>query len=101
MRVVVTGATGNHGTAVLKALKDTPEITEITGVARRLPDTTSEPYVGCDWQSADVTEDDLSGIFRGADAVIHLAWLIQPNNRRELLRDVNVCLLYTSPSPRD
>lgn len=90
MRVVVTGATGNHGTAVLKALQQTPEITAVTGLARRLPDTTAEPYNGCEWVAADVTADPLAEIFRGADAVIHLAWLIQPNDRRELLRRVNV-----------
>lgn len=90
MRVVVTGATGNHGTAVLKALKQTPEVTEVVGLARRLPDTTVEPYAGCEWVTADVSKDDLAGIFRGADTVIHLAWLIQPNDRRELLREVNV-----------
>lgn len=98
MRVVVIGATGNAGTAVLRALKDTPEVTEIIGVARRLPDTTVEPYSGCRWESVDVAaastaEDvatELGEIFRGVDAVIHLAWLIQPNDDRELLRRVNV-----------
>lgn len=98
MRVVVVGATGNVGTAVLRALKDTPEVTEITGVVRRLPDDGVAPYEGCRWESVDIaaarTADDvveeLTGIFRGADAVIHLAWMIQPNDRRELLRRVNV-----------
>lgn len=102
MRVAVIGATGNAGTAVLRALKDTPEITEIIGVARRLPDPEIEPYAGCRFESVDIaaatTSDEaaeevvaeLAEIFRGVDAVIHLAWLIQPNSRRELLRRVNV-----------
>src|SRR5699024_1346132 len=29
-------------------------------------------------------------IFDDVDAVVHLAWLIQPNSKRELLRRVNV-----------
>lgn len=98
MRVVVIGATGNHGTAVLKALHSTPEVTQITGIARRLPDTESAPYADCRWETVDIAaasaaEDvipELTGIFQGADAVIHLAWLIQPNDRRELLHRVNV-----------
>lgn len=98
MKVTVIGATGNAGTAVLRALKETPEVTEITGIARRLPDLTVEPYVDCRWESVDIgaasTAEDsiaqLTEILRGQDAVIHLAWLIQPNDRRELLRRVNV-----------
>lgn len=98
MRVAVVGATGNVGTAVLRALHETPEVTEIIGVARRVPDIDIEPYQGCEWKSVDIaaasTVNDviaeLTDVFRGVDAVIHLAWLIQPNDQRELLRRVNV-----------
>lgn len=94
MRIVVIGATGNVGTAVLRALQDTPEVTTITGVARRLPDTTAEPYADCEWATVDIGAEDaptqLAQVLKGADAVIHLAWLIQPNDRRELLHRVNV-----------
>lgn len=98
MRVAVIGATGNAGTAVLRVLHDTPEVKEIVGVARRLPDTAVEPYAGCHWQSLDVADSEnpeatqaaLVELLRGMDAVIHLAWLIQPNEDREMLRQVNV-----------
>lgn len=98
MKVVVVGATGNVGTGTLRALHETPEVTEIVGISRRLPETGAAPYKGCEWHSVDIAaastaEDavaELSGIFEGADAVIHLAWLIQPNDQRELLRRVNV-----------
>ena len=98
MRIAVVGATGNTGTAVLRALHRHPEITEVVGIARRLPDTEIEPYDQCEWLSIDIaaasTEADavksLTDAFRGCDAVIHLAWLIQPNDRRELLERVNV-----------
>jgi len=43
MRIAVVGATGNTGTAVLRALHRHPEITEVVGIARRLPDTEIEP----------------------------------------------------------
>ena len=98
MRVAIVGATGNTGTAVLEALAATPEVTEVVGIARRMPDTTVAPYDGCDWRSIDVAAASpegeaiarLADAFEGADAVIHLAWLIQPNTERELLRRVNV-----------
>ncbi len=98
MRVAVIGATGNAGTAVLRALHETTEVTEIIGVARRLPDATAEPYADCRWESVDIaaastTHDvvaELTELFDGVDAVIHLAWLIQPNDQRDLLRRVNV-----------
>ncbi|MDR7330655.1 NAD-dependent epimerase/dehydratase family protein [Corynebacterium guangdongense] len=98
MRIAVVGATGNAGTAVLRAAHRHPEITEVVGIARRLPDQSIEPYDQAEWRSIDIAagtgEDEavaaLTEAFQGVDAVIHLAWLVQPNNRRELLRRVNV-----------
>lgn len=98
MRVAVVGATGNAGTAVLRALHRHSEVTEIVGIARRLPDQQIEPYNHCEWRSIDIAAAtneadaiaDLTEAFRGCDAVIHLAWMIQPNDRRDLLKRVNV-----------
>jgi nucleoside-diphosphate-sugar epimerase len=87
VRVLVTGATGNVGTSLLQRLAQDPAISEIVGLARRrteleLPRTT--------WVAADVARDDLVAHFRGADCVVHLAWLIQPSRVRETTRSVNV-----------
>ncbi|EKU47566.1 NAD-dependent epimerase/dehydratase family protein [Brevibacterium sp. LS14] len=98
MRVAVVGATGNVGTAVLDELAHTPEVSSVLGIARRLPDTDAAPYSESEWASIDigaaVSQDvaiaRLADAFTGADAVIHLAWLIQPNSDRTLLRRVNV-----------
>jgi len=87
MRVAVTGATGNVGTSVLRALTDDPAIDEIVGIARRRPQL-SVPKTT--WVTADVVRDDLASAFAGADAVIHLAWLIQPSRDRTTTRAVNV-----------
>jgi UDP-glucose 4-epimerase len=87
MRVVVTGATGNVGTAVLRALRRDPAVTEIVGIARRLPEQAID---GVELVAADVVSDDLVPLFRWAGAVIHLAWLIQPSRDRDLTRAVNV-----------
>jgi nucleoside-diphosphate-sugar epimerase len=87
MRVVVVGATGNVGTSLLRVLVEEPEVESVVGVARRLP---SLDLAKTEWVAADVMDADLVRIFRGADAVVHLAWLIQPSRDRNLLRRVNV-----------
>lgn len=87
MRVVVIGATGNVGLALTRALAQTDQVTEVVGVARRRPD---DRVPGARWIAADITRDPLEPIFAGADAVVHLAWLIQPSRRLDRLHAVNV-----------
>jgi nucleoside-diphosphate-sugar epimerase len=87
VRVVVTGATGNIGTSVLRSLQAQPEVERIDGIARRLPELTLDRVR---WQRADVAADDLEPLLSGADAVVHLAWLIQPSRDREQTRRTNV-----------
>ena len=98
MRVVITGATGHVGTALLKRLQqarlEAGADLEIVGVARREPEKHAAPYHGVEWCSVDIgnrtDQPALEKAFAGADAVVHLAWLIQPNHDRELLRRTNV-----------
>ena len=87
MRVVVTGATGNAGTSVLHALAQNPAIDDIVGLARRRPQL---ELPRTSWVTADIAADDLAAHFRGADCVVHLAWLIQPSRDRATTRAVNV-----------
>ncbi|MBD0349295.1 MAG: NAD-dependent epimerase/dehydratase family protein [Thermoleophilia bacterium] len=87
MRVVVVGATGNVGTSLLEALAREPQVESVLGVARRLPDAA---FAKTDWARADIATDDLVPLFRGAAAVVHLAWVIQPSHDAAFLRRVNV-----------
>ena len=87
MRIVVTGATGNVGTSVLRALGSEPAVDEIVGLARRRPDIAMPKTT---WVEADVVHSDLVPIFDGADAVIHLAWLIQPSRDEASMHATNV-----------
>ena len=87
MRVVVTGASGNVGTSVLEALGQEPAVEKIVGLARRVPEV-EMPKV--EWVGTDVVEDALEPHFEGADAVIHLAWAIQPGRDESVTERINV-----------
>ena len=87
MRVVVTGATGNVGTAVVRALIADERVERVVGISRRAPRWSPAKT---EWAQADVARDDLRPLVDGADAVIHLAWLIQPSRDGAELERVNV-----------
>jgi len=95
MRVVVVGASGNVGTALLRRLAREDQVDAVTGVARRVPGPDAgAPYDGVDWHAVDVGGPDavtrLTDVFAGAGAVVHLAWQIQPSHDRQALRHTNV-----------
>lgn len=91
MRIVVTGASGNVGTALLLKLGASGEH-QLVGISRRQPPG-APPYSWADWVTADVGAPDaartLSQAFAGADAVVHLAWVLQPTRDREEMRRTN------------
>jgi UDP-glucose 4-epimerase len=87
MKIVVTGATGNVGTSTVAALSASAEIDEIVGLARREP---AREQAKTSWLEANVLTADLAAIFAGADAVIHLAWAIQPSRDALTLERINV-----------
>ncbi len=87
MRVVVTGASGNVGTSLLRAFAEDGSVEEILGIARRRP---QQSFPKTEWAAADVERDGLVPLFRGADCVVHLAWLIQPSHDIDALRRTNV-----------
>jgi UDP-glucose 4-epimerase len=87
MRLVVVGASGNVGTSLLRAVVKDGLIDTVVGICRRLPQA---QFAKTTWVSADIASDDLVPHFRGADAVVHLAWQIQPSRDQERLWRVNV-----------
>lgn len=87
MRIAVTGATGNVGTSLIRALSHEPRVDTVVGIARRVPQVRLPKT---SWVQADVLHSDLAEIFRGADAVVHLAWLIQPSRDKRTLDAANV-----------
>jgi nucleoside-diphosphate-sugar epimerase len=93
MRVVITGASGNVGTALLHRLQASRTTHEIAGVCRR-PPLSGAPYEGVAWTALDLAASEavhtLVGVFRGADVVVHLAWGFQPSHDRAYLERVGV-----------
>lgn len=87
MRVVVVGATGNIGTAIVRALAEDPGVQSITGVARRAPDWQPPKTT---WAQADIGREDLTQIVSGADAVIHTAWAFHPSHHPTATWQTNV-----------
>src|SRR3954452_2695953 len=86
MQIVITGATGNIGTALLRRLDGGDH--ELVGSARRLPEpgpAGDDPFAGrIRWVAADLTDPASEAVLReaftGADAVVHLAWGFQPSH---------------------
>jgi UDP-glucose 4-epimerase len=87
MRVAVVGASGNVGTSLLAALADDGAVDSVLAIARRRPEL---EFTKTEWHEADIRTDDLTRLFRGADAVVHLAWAIQPSRDEPTLRSTNV-----------
>ncbi len=90
MRIVISGASGNVGTALLRAL---PAEHDIVGVVRR-PPAKRGVYQRVDWRALDLTEPDglaeLRRVFEGADVVVHLAWGFQPTRDTSYLTHLGV-----------
>jgi nucleoside-diphosphate-sugar epimerase len=90
MRIAITGASGNIGTALLRRLSGSGH--ELVGVARRIP--TGEPYRGVSWHSVDLAESDavtaLGAALDGVDTVVHLAWGFQPSHNVDYLYRLGV-----------
>jgi nucleoside-diphosphate-sugar epimerase len=92
--VAVTGASGNLGTALLRRLTAPGSgVAEVRGLARRRPPDVA-PYDGVRWHLADLGtvagDEALRDFLDGADAVVHLAWALQPGRHPDDLRRVNV-----------
>ncbi|MCV7282097.1 NAD-dependent epimerase/dehydratase family protein [Mycolicibacterium flavescens] len=91
MRIVITGASGNVGTALLQKLSGSDH--ELVGVVRRPPEPRGV-YESVRWHALDLAAPDadvaLRDVFAGADAVVHLAWGFQPTRNTEYLTRIGV-----------
>lgn len=92
-RIVVTGASGNVGLGVLRALALHVPEAEVIGICRR-PPTHGLIYDRVHWHVVDLSWPDavrqLEPAMRGADVVIHLALAVQPVRDEGSLYRANV-----------
>jgi UDP-glucose 4-epimerase len=87
VKVVVVGATGNVGLSLVRVLARERGIESVVAVARRRPEL---EIPKAEWVEADVVRSDLLPLVRGAEAVVHLAWRIQPSRDLNALWRTNV-----------
>lgn len=92
-RIVITGASGNVGTALLRRLTADHSYYEIVGISRRRPPS-DDLYRSAHWHELDLADPgvelELLKVFRGAACVVHLAWGFQPTRNRRYLDAVGV-----------
>jgi UDP-glucose 4-epimerase len=93
MRIAVTGLSGNVGTALLRRLAGVADPPSVLGIVRR-PPRAVPPYTVAEWASLDLARDDATGqlttLFEGVDAVVHLAWAFQPARNADYLARATV-----------
>lgn len=93
MRIVIIGASGNVGTALLRELATRADIGPVLGVCRRPPPPRG-PYGIAEWARVDVSvpgaADALTAVLRPGDVVVNLAWGFQPTRDPRYLERVGV-----------
>jgi nucleoside-diphosphate-sugar epimerase len=77
LTVAVTGPTGDIGRSLLRALERTPEVGQVSAMARRPFDPSAEGLGKTRYHRADVLDADaVREVIDGADVVVHLAFAI-------------------------
>ena len=89
MRIAVTGASGNLGSATLRRIAQEGTAHQVLGISRRAPRSGSTSWLELDLEAPSAV-GDLGAALRGHDAVVHLAWKLQPGHDEAQLRRTNV-----------
>ncbi|MBA2504640.1 MAG: alpha/beta fold hydrolase [Thermoleophilaceae bacterium] len=87
MKVAVTGCSSDFATVILPRLIADEDVEEIVGIDIRAP-RVEDPKLR--FVEQDVRSEKIGGLFEGADAVIHLAYVVSEIADKELTHDVNI-----------
>jgi nucleoside-diphosphate-sugar epimerase len=91
LTVAVTGPTGTFGSGLVPLLQADERIGRIVGIARRPFDPADRGWTKLTYRRGDVRDPEaLRDAFRGADVVVHLAFLIVGNASAATTRAINV-----------
>ena len=91
LTVAVTGPTGTFGSGLMPLLQQDSRIGKIIGIARRPFDPQARGWTKMEYRRGDVRDPSaLSEAFRGADVVVHLAFLISGAAPRATIRAINI-----------
>src|SRR5881397_2306673 len=91
LTVAVTGPTGTFGFGLMPLLQADDRIGKIVGIARRPFDPAEHGWTKLTYRQGDVRDPEaLREAFRGADVVVHLAFLVTGAADRATTRSINV-----------
>ena len=86
MRIAVTGAAGDFGTAILRALVSDGRATELIGIDVAPLRVVHDKLRA---ELCDVRSPRLGGLLAGCEAVIHLAFILIPGHDRDEAHSIN------------
>jgi nucleoside-diphosphate-sugar epimerase len=91
LTVAVTGPTGTFGFGLMPLLEADDRIAHVVGIARRPFDPAEHGWAKMEYRRGDVRDPAaLEEAFRGADVVVHLAFLVTGSASSETTREINV-----------
>ena len=91
LTVAVTGPTGTFGFGLVPLLQADDRIGRIIGIARRPFDPSDYGWTKMEYRRGDVRDQAaLETAFRDVDVVVHLAFMIMGNARRDTIRGINI-----------
>lgn len=91
LTVAVTGPTGTFGFGLIPLLQSDERVSRVVGIARRPFDPAEHGWDKMQYRQGDVRDAQaLEEAFRGADVVVHLAFMITGTGSRETTRAINV-----------
>jgi nucleoside-diphosphate-sugar epimerase len=91
LSVAVTGPTGTFGFGLIPLLQADARVARVVGVARHPFDPAAQGWTKMTYRRGDVRDPGiLRDVFRGADVVVHLAFLVTGAASDQAIRSVNV-----------
>ena len=100
-KVLVTGGTGFLGTRLVEKISNIKEL-EIVATGRTIKTEKISKKSNLEYILGDLKDTQfIDSITNDLDAIIHTAALSAQMGNPKDFYQCNICLLYTSPSPRD